>query len=90
VYVLKTTNPHKVRKWVEPLLGQPRAVSGAGGATDGGARRRMAPDATGAGDDRGPSLIQAAREQAGPILEPARRTVSVLVIDRIERSPTDN
>jgi uncharacterized protein (TIGR03435 family) len=50
----------------------------------------MAPDATGAGDDRGPSLIQAAREQAGPILEPARRTVSVLVIDRIERSPTDN
>jgi uncharacterized protein (TIGR03435 family) len=126
VYVLKRANPHKVKEWVEPLPGQPRAVSGAGGATDGGVVRRMAgwsmdliagwfgaslnqpvidetgltgkyditlqyfPDAQGAGDERGPSLIQAAKEQAGLILEPAKRTIGVLVIDRIERTPTDN
>jgi uncharacterized protein (TIGR03435 family) len=42
VYVLKAGAKHKLKEWVEPAAGQPRAVSGAGGAPDGAAVRRMA------------------------------------------------
>jgi hypothetical protein len=52
-------------------------ISGAGGT-------RAAADAP------GPTIFQALQEQLGLKLEPAKATVDILVIDHMEKTPTEN
>jgi uncharacterized protein (TIGR03435 family) len=42
------------------------------------------------GDERGPDLIQAVREQLGLAFEQKKVSISVIVIDHAERTPTEN
>ena len=43
-----------------------------------------------AADDPGPSLIQALQDQLGLKLEPKKGMIDIVVIDHIEKVPTEN